>query len=185
MDVFDAAEVRVSAGSACSSSKAAPSYVLDAMGVPLWRSAGAIRMSFGPLADDATIAAACERIERCGAALRASCLIPSERSAAPQDGLLQLGVEGVQLDGAGRRQPQLHRHRSAARTMWRASSPMCAARTTGASHRQYLAECRPRHADRRAGPPLQPPPEADEYGWPLAAASIALDNGASARHCAG
>jgi hypothetical protein len=94
MDVFDAAEVRVSAGSACSSSKAAPSYVLDAMGVPLWRSAGAIRMSFGPLADDATIAAACERIERCGAALRASCLIPSERSAAPQDGLLQLGVEG-------------------------------------------------------------------------------------------
>jgi len=67
MDVFDAAEVRVSAGSACSSSKAAPSYVLDAMGLPLWRSAGAIRMSFGPLADEATIAAACARIKRCGA----------------------------------------------------------------------------------------------------------------------
>jgi hypothetical protein len=180
MDVFDAAEVRVSAGSACSSSKAAPSYVLDAMGVPLWRSAGAIRMSFGPLADDATIAAACERIERCGAALRASCLIPSERSAAPQDGLLQLGVEGVQLDGAGRRQPQLHRHRSAAGPCGAHRVLRALPELPGASHRQYLAECRPRHADRRAGPPLQPPPEADEYGWPLAAASIALDNGASA-----
>jgi cysteine sulfinate desulfinase/cysteine desulfurase-like protein/rhodanese-related sulfurtransferase len=95
MDVFDAAQVRVSAGSACSSAKAAPSYVLDAMGVPLWRSAGAIRMSFGPLADEATIDAACARIERCGAALRASCLIPSERDAVPHDGLLQLGVEGA------------------------------------------------------------------------------------------
>ncbi|USX21275.1 aminotransferase class V-fold PLP-dependent enzyme [Oxalobacteraceae bacterium OTU3REALA1] len=95
MDVFDAAQVRVSAGSACSSAKAAPSYVLDAMGVPLWRSAGAIRMSFGPLADEETIAAACVRIERCGAALRASCLIPSERAAVPHDGLLQLGVEGA------------------------------------------------------------------------------------------
>ena len=65
------------------------------MGVPLWRSAGAIRMSFGPLADEATIGAACARIERCGAALRASCLIPSERDAVPHDGLLQLGVEGA------------------------------------------------------------------------------------------
>lgn len=95
MDVFDAADVRVSAGSACSSSKAAPSYVLDAMGLPLWRSAGAIRLSFGPLADDATIAAACARIERCGLALRESCLIPSESSGVPHHGLLQLGVEGA------------------------------------------------------------------------------------------
>jgi len=95
MDVFDAAQVRVSAGSACSSAKAAPSYVLDAMGVPLWRSAGAIRMSFGPLADEEMIAAACARIERCGAALRASCLIPSDSAALPHDGLLQLGVEGA------------------------------------------------------------------------------------------
>jgi len=95
MDVFDAAQVRVSAGSACSSAKAAPSYVLDAMGVPLWRSAGAIRMSFGPLTDEETIAAACARIERCGAALRASCLVASESAAVPHDGLLQLGVEGA------------------------------------------------------------------------------------------
>lgn len=106
MDVFDAAQVRVSSGSACSAAKAAPSYVLDAMQAPLWRSAGAIRMSFGPLADDAMIEDACRRIERCGAALRASCLIPSERTAVPHDGLLQLGVEGacswMVLDAASR-----------------------------------------------------------------------------------
>jgi cysteine sulfinate desulfinase/cysteine desulfurase-like protein/rhodanese-related sulfurtransferase len=107
MDVFDAAQVRVSAGSACSASKAAPSYVLDAMGVPLWRSAGAIRMSFGALVDDATIATACERIAHCGAALRAGGLIADEQAAAePDDGLLQLGVDGecgwLVLDAASR-----------------------------------------------------------------------------------
>lgn len=107
MDVFDAAQVRVSAGSACSASKAAPSYVLDAMGVPLWRSAGAIRMSFGALVDEATIATACERIAHCGAALRAGGLIADEHAAAePDDGLLQLGVDGecgwLVLDAASR-----------------------------------------------------------------------------------
>ena len=34
MDVFDAGGVRVSAGSACSSAEAAPSSVLQAVGVP-------------------------------------------------------------------------------------------------------------------------------------------------------
>ena len=69
LDLFDAAGVRVSAGSACSAAKAAPSYVLDAMGVPLARSASAVRLSFGPLADDAFIEAACARIAHCGRAL--------------------------------------------------------------------------------------------------------------------
>jgi cysteine desulfurase len=70
LDVFDAAGVRVSAGSACSAATAAPSHVLEAMGLPAWRSGAAVRMSFGPLADAAFIDAACERIARCGAALR-------------------------------------------------------------------------------------------------------------------
>ncbi|QOY94839.1 aminotransferase class V-fold PLP-dependent enzyme [Massilia sp. UMI-21] len=69
LDLFDAAGVRVSAGSACSAAKAAPSYVLDAMGVPPVRSASAVRLSFGPLADDAFIDAACARILHCGRAL--------------------------------------------------------------------------------------------------------------------
>ena len=65
------------------------------MHLPLWRSAGAIRMSFGALIDEATVAAACERIERCGVALRASCLLPSEHASVPQDGVVQLGVDGA------------------------------------------------------------------------------------------
>ena len=71
LDLFDAAGVRVSAGSACSAAKAAPSYVLEAMGLSAERSSAAIRMSFGPMADQDFIDAACERIARCGAALRA------------------------------------------------------------------------------------------------------------------
>ncbi|UUZ51725.1 hypothetical protein LP420_17660 [Massilia sp. B-10] len=78
LDLFDAVGVRVSAGSACSSAKAAPSYVLVAMQLPHWRCAAAVRMSFGPMADEAFIAAACERIAHCGEALRKTCLIPSD-----------------------------------------------------------------------------------------------------------
>lgn len=69
LDLFDAAGMRVSAGSACSAGKAGSSYVLDAMGVPAWRSAAAVRLSFGALLDDASLDLACERIARCGAAL--------------------------------------------------------------------------------------------------------------------
>jgi len=71
LDLFDAAGIRVSAGSACSAAQAAPSYVLVAMGLPHERCANAVRMSFGPLADEAFIDAACARIERCGQALLA------------------------------------------------------------------------------------------------------------------
>ncbi|CUI06737.1 aminotransferase class V-fold PLP-dependent enzyme [Massilia antarctica] len=95
LDLFDAAGVRVSAGSACSAAKAAPSYVLAAMQLEPWRCAAAVRMSFGPMADDTLIDAACERIERCGAALRASCLIPSAAPAPDSDGVVQLGFEGA------------------------------------------------------------------------------------------
>jgi cysteine sulfinate desulfinase/cysteine desulfurase-like protein/rhodanese-related sulfurtransferase len=182
MDVFDAAEVRVSAGSACSSAKAAPSYVLDAMGLPLWRSAGAIRMSFGPLADEATIAAACARIERCGAALRASCLIPSERTAVPHDGLLQLGVEGacswMALDAASRSCiviDPLPDHVARIESYVRCQNYQVQAivSTLPNAGRAMLIEALGRHFNRHA--------DSDEYGWPLnAALTLALDNGSSA-----
>ena len=71
LDLFDAAGVRVSAGSACSSASAAPSYVLSAMGVDDCRARAAVRLSFGPVATDDFIDAACARIEACGQALRA------------------------------------------------------------------------------------------------------------------
>lgn len=67
MNLFDAAGIQVSAGSACSAGKAAGSPVLDAMGRPDWASSGAIRLSFGPLDSSTFIAAACAALRRCGA----------------------------------------------------------------------------------------------------------------------
>jgi cysteine desulfurase len=95
LDLFDAAGVRVSAGSACSAAKAAPSYVLQAMQLPEWRSNAAVRMSFGPLADDAFIDEACKRIARCGQALRTSGLLGPGEAVAGHDGVLQLSADGA------------------------------------------------------------------------------------------
>ncbi len=72
LDVLDAAGLCVSAGSACSAAKATASYVLEAMGLPDWRTQSAVRLSFGPLADAPTIEAACQAIARCGEALHAT-----------------------------------------------------------------------------------------------------------------
>jgi cysteine desulfurase len=88
LDLFDAAGVRVSAGSACSAARSAPSYVLDAMGLPESRSGAAVRLSIGPLADDTFVDAACARIRRCGAALRASPL------AGGRPGIMQVSGDG-------------------------------------------------------------------------------------------
>ncbi|MGJ7918146.1 aminotransferase class V-fold PLP-dependent enzyme [Massilia sp. LXY-6] len=93
LDLFDAAGVRVSAGSACSAAKAAPSYVLEAMGLPAWRTSGAVRLSFGPLATDAFIDEACARIRRCGRAARHPALAPSTFSG-DRSGLLQVSAGG-------------------------------------------------------------------------------------------
>ncbi len=84
LDLFDAAGIRVSAGSACSATKAAPSDVLQAMGLPMWRSTSAIRMSFGPLTDTVAIDQACVAIRRCGQVLRqtAQALTPRPTAAA-------------------------------------------------------------------------------------------------------
>jgi cysteine sulfinate desulfinase/cysteine desulfurase-like protein/rhodanese-related sulfurtransferase len=181
MDVFDAAEVRVSAGSACSSAKAAPSYVLDAMGLPLWRSAGAIRMSFGPLVDEATIAAACARIEHCGAALRASCLIPSEHTAVLHDGLLQLGVEGacswMVLDAASRSCIVIdplpdHVARIEAYVRCQNYQVQAIVSTLPNAGRVMLIEALGRHFNRHL--------DVDEYGWPRNAGDVTLDNGTRA-----
>jgi len=90
LDLFDAAGIRVSAGSACSAAKAAPSYVLEAMALPDWRCANAVRLSVGPLLDDAFVDAAVERIARCGAALRTLPLAASR----PGAGVYHLGAEG-------------------------------------------------------------------------------------------
>jgi cysteine desulfurase len=108
LDLFDAAELRVSGGSACSAAKAAPSYVLEAMGLPAWQTASAVRLSFGPVADKAFIDEACARIRICGESLRESCLDPSAPGQAlPADGLTRFIVDGaccyLLADAASRR----------------------------------------------------------------------------------
>lgn len=108
LDLFDAAGVRVSGGSACGAAKAQPSYVLDAMGLPAWQTASAVRLSFGPAADAAFIDEACARIRACGEALRESCLGPvPRRNASPAEGITRHVVDGdccyVLADEASRR----------------------------------------------------------------------------------
>lgn len=96
LDLFDAADMRMSGGSACSAAKAQPSYVLEAMGLPDWQTASAVRLSFGPAADADFIAEACARIRACGESLRDSCLSPSrQRQGSPADGLTRFVVDGA------------------------------------------------------------------------------------------
>ncbi|SFM82913.1 aminotransferase class V-fold PLP-dependent enzyme [Rugamonas rubra] len=190
MDVFDAAGLRVSAGSACSAKKAAPSYVLDAMGLPAWRSSGAIRLSFGALIDDASVAEACARIVRCGEALRASCLLPSAQAPLPHDGVVQLGVEGecswLVLDAASRScvvidalaehgerieqfvRCQQYRVRAVLASAAGAAKPANPARPDG---RAVLAAALADHMDGGA---------VDAFGWPAGAAALTLADGSAA-----
>jgi cysteine sulfinate desulfinase/cysteine desulfurase-like protein/glyoxylase-like metal-dependent hydrolase (beta-lactamase superfamily II)/rhodanese-related sulfurtransferase len=96
MDLFDAANVRVSSGSACSS-KVTRSFVLDAMGLPVWRSESAIRMSFGPAITQTEINETCNRITFAAQALGQSCLTIDTtviNEKAELDGLVQFKVGG-------------------------------------------------------------------------------------------
>jgi cysteine sulfinate desulfinase/cysteine desulfurase-like protein/glyoxylase-like metal-dependent hydrolase (beta-lactamase superfamily II)/rhodanese-related sulfurtransferase len=96
MDLFDAANIRVSSGSACSS-KVTRSFVLDAMGLPAWQSESAIRMSFGPAMTKEQVNNACARIVSAAQALVQSCLtldsniIPDNTTL---EGLIQFKVGG-------------------------------------------------------------------------------------------
>ena len=94
--LFDSAGIRLSSGSACSSSSVKPSYVLEAMGVPLSRSSSAIRLSFGPFTEQEEVDQACILIEASAKALQDTCILESPESfKAPQelrDGIIQLKV---------------------------------------------------------------------------------------------
>lgn len=90
LDLFDAANIRVSSGSACSSG-ASRSFVLDAMGLPAWQSEAAIRLSFGPAMTQAELDAACGRIRQAADALKFSCRHPQQlRPEQALKGLVQL-----------------------------------------------------------------------------------------------
>jgi cysteine sulfinate desulfinase/cysteine desulfurase-like protein/rhodanese-related sulfurtransferase len=66
LEMFDAAGLRLSAGSACSSKAARPSHVLLAMGLGEARAASAIRLSISPLLTPADTDEACRRIAQIG-----------------------------------------------------------------------------------------------------------------------
>ncbi|MES2149844.1 MAG: aminotransferase class V-fold PLP-dependent enzyme [Pseudomonadota bacterium] len=181
LDLFDAAGARVSAGSACSSAKAAPSYVLEAMQLPDWACSAAVRMSFGPMADAAFIDAACACIARCGEALRASCLIPSELPPHSRDGVVQLGVDGactwLLLDSASRScviidplAPLSNRIAAFVRCQDYRVRAVLATGAERASDRAVLMA--------ELGSSLERAAESnDALGWPLACDAVSLGNG--------
>ncbi|MEO7105857.1 MAG: aminotransferase class V-fold PLP-dependent enzyme [Rhodoferax sp.] len=87
LDVFDAAGLGVSAGSACSAAKAAPSYVLDAMGLPAWRTTSAVRLSIGALTSRQLVDAACVAIAHCGQVLLAMPAVEDDRQSAADEAM--------------------------------------------------------------------------------------------------
>ncbi|MGV7208124.1 aminotransferase class V-fold PLP-dependent enzyme [Oxalobacteraceae bacterium A2-2] len=178
MDVFDAAGISLSAGSACSAAKAKPSAVLDAMGLPEWRSSASIRLSFGALIDDATVDAACACIARCGAALRTAGMLPGGAPVAAHDGVVQIGPDGacawLLLDAA-----------SSACVVIDARPELVDGITATIKRHgcRVLAVLGTAPGAALAGLPAVLPDTAasiDAYGWPQAGASITLEDGASA-----
>ncbi len=108
LDLFDAAGIRVSGGSACSAAKADPSHVLEAMGLPAWQAASAIRLSFAPTSDANFIAQACQRIRACGESLHRSGSGTAPRvPSLPTDGVTRWVDDGaccyLLADAASRR----------------------------------------------------------------------------------
>jgi cysteine desulfurase len=97
MDLFDAAGIRVSSGSACSS-KVPSSFVLDAMGLDSWRSQGAIRLSFGPAMTKAECEHACQAIAALKMVVSKHCLVLTDATPTLEihaRGLLQLKHEAL------------------------------------------------------------------------------------------
>ncbi|KAB8031076.1 aminotransferase class V-fold PLP-dependent enzyme [Fluviispira multicolorata] len=74
MNVFDAAGISVSGGSACNSKSVNHSHVLTAMKLPEWKLNSAIRLSFGFATTKDEINAGAEAILSAGKALRNSCI---------------------------------------------------------------------------------------------------------------
>ncbi|WP_406663215.1 aminotransferase class V-fold PLP-dependent enzyme [Gallaecimonas sp. GXIMD1310] len=98
LTLFDAAGVRVSSGSACSSG-ASRSFVLDAMALPGWQSESAIRLSFGPADTQHTITAACQRLREAARALQQSpATLPEGLSVFADSAVLVAGKQAILLN---------------------------------------------------------------------------------------
>ncbi|WP_046004224.1 aminotransferase class V-fold PLP-dependent enzyme [Pseudoalteromonas rubra] len=98
IDLLDAAGIRVSGGSACSSGSSR-SFVLDAMNASDWQSENAIRLSFGPADSEAQIRRACDALKSLKPILENNCLVVSDSTAPEQEacavGLTQLRHQGA------------------------------------------------------------------------------------------
>jgi cysteine desulfurase len=102
VDLFDAAGLYVSAGSACSAAKALPSDVLLAMGLTPERAASAIRLSWGALTDSATIARAAQALRHCGTVAAQTGLLTTgntEREAAAPTPAAVTATSSVPMTG--------------------------------------------------------------------------------------
>jgi len=180
LDLFDAAGLRVSGGSACSASRAQPSYVLQAMGLAEWQTTGAVRLSFGAADSAERIDEACRRLRDCGAALRATCQSPGALGASgPTELLTRFVVDGaccyVVADADGRRcvvidpLPELTERLA----QWiRCRDFMLAAVLDTHSHGDHASSAQ---ALRDALPPQLLEADAfDALGWPRDSQAIAL-----------
>jgi cysteine desulfurase len=181
LDLFDAAGVRVSAGSACSAAKAAPSYVLEAMGLPALAHRGAVRLSFGPLATTPSSMkpARASALRPGGAASGADGLRPGRRAT----GLQQVSFEGATAGSCSTtdRAPASRSIRPPAwrrgsRPRWRAA----AARAGGAGHgrRPAGARCARRVRGTARGPGLETR-DAGTLGWPRDSGIVTLADGSA------
>ncbi|MBS0341708.1 MAG: aminotransferase class V-fold PLP-dependent enzyme [Proteobacteria bacterium] len=96
LDLFDAAGLRMSGGSACSAARAQPSYVLEAMGLAAWQTESAVRLSFGAADSASLIDEACDRLRSCGEVMRATCQSEGTHGAdGPVDLLTRFVVDGA------------------------------------------------------------------------------------------
>jgi len=181
LDLFDAAGLRVSAGSACGAARAEPSHVLQAMGLPDWQAESAVRLSFGPVVDADFIAQACTRIRACGDAVRANCLGGTlSGPAGLADGLTRHEVDGacchVIADAATRRcvvidpLPEL----TAQLAPWlRCQGYTLAAVLDTHSHGDHASSA-PALRDALRAEPAAPGTSIDALGWPAGQDRITL-----------
>ena len=177
-DLFDAADARVSGGSACGAAKAQPSYVLQAMGLPDWQCAGAVRLSIGPAVDEAFITEACARIHACGESLRRNCMSPMDNAPTVGDGITRFMQDGaccyLLADAAAQTcvliDPLPEQVSRLVQALQCQSYPLRAVlSTTGeAAHAEARALLAAELGD------LMPSVEVDDLGWPLLSDAISL-----------
>ena len=180
LDLFDAAGVRVSGGSACSAAKAKPSDVLEAMGLSAWHASNAVRLSFGPAERTETVESACQQIRRCGQALRAACQAAGFNDVDVGTGLVtRYAVDGSccylicspNCDRCVVIDPLPELSKTIARQIACRGRKLAAVLDTH-SHGDHASSAQQLWAETQQSPDANA--ELDALGWPIGQSSIAL-----------